>query len=400
MSTDNSNFDRLKEISDSHASISELAEKFQKDYHELSEKFEQQSQQLEQTNEQLTEALVTNSKLSVYLNNILECLNAGVVVFGVDGNINLFNKAAERLTGILKNDALNKNYKDVFPNDEHAPTYNLLEIKEIKVHGEKWFATQPVGYSSSKIYNEDNEFCGIVEILYDISAEKKLRETIRHVSALAALGEMAATVAHQVRNPLAGIIGFTDLLQRDLPDDHSSALISKKISTGAKELNRIITNLLDFTKKVEPKYRELDMVSFIKKTTESIFTEPYAVNNVIDFQTNIESVLLRFDPILMRQAFVNIIQNACQIMEPDGGTVSVTLEIVDGNIIRIEFIDTGKGFSQEDSDKLFKPFFTTRNNGIGLGLSMVRKVVDFHNGAVTSKISKSGGAVFTIDLPL
>jgi len=400
MRKDNQKLNNLKRISDSYISISDLAEKFQKDYQEISEKFELQSQQLEQTNIQLTEALVSNSKLSVYLNNILECLNAGVVVFGIDGSINLFNKAAERLTGISKIDILNTNYQDVFPQDEHAPTYNLLESKEIKVHGEKWFGAQPVGYSSSKIFDDDNVFCGVVEILYDISAEKKLRETIRHVSALAALGEMAATVAHQVRNPLAGIIGFTDLLQRDLPEDHSSSLISKKISTGAKELNRIITSLLDFTKKMEPKYLELDMVNFIENIIKSLSSEPYAVNSVIDFKTDVESISYKFDPILLRQAFINIIQNACQIMEPDGGTVTVTLEIINSNNLRIKFIDTGKGFSIEEKEKLFKPFYTTRNNGIGLGLSMVKKVVDFHNGVIDSGISENGGAVFIIDLPI
>jgi len=400
MELDNQKLEELIKIADSYVSLSELAEKLQNDYREISKKFETQSQRLEQANIQLTEALAANSRLSTYLNNILECLNAGIVVFGVDGRISLFNKAAERLTGITRDDAYNNNYLDVFPGEEHNPTFNLLKGTEVKVRGEKWYSSQPVGYSANRIFDDDGNFYGVVEILHDIAAEKKLRETIRHVSALAALGEMIATVAHQVRNPLSGIIGFSELLIRDFPQDHPSANISQKIYKGAKELNKIITNLMDFTKKTEPEFRELDILKFIRDVVEKLADEPFIGKVKIELHSDIKEYNYKFDPILMRQAFINIAHNACQAIEPDEGVLKITVEENDQNNLIIKFHDTGKGFPAEDCEKLFKPFYTTRANGTGLGLSMAKKVVDFHNGAIYAENRESGGAVFTIELPL
>jgi len=390
----------LKEVTDSYISLAELAEKLQDDYQDLLQKFEKQSCQLEEINLQLTDALAINSRLSVYLNNILEHLDAGVVVFDIDEHINMFNRAAENLTGIEREYALAKKYSEVFSGDEHFPTLSLLHGEESRVRGEKWFGSQPVGYSSCRIFDENHYCCGVVEILYDMSSEKKLRDTIRHVSALAAVGEMAATVAHQVRNPLAGIVGFSDLLKRDLGDEHQSAELAGKISGGAKELNRIITSLLDYTKKTKPEYRELDLIEFASETFRSISAEYYTSNMSIEFDSELDHLNYRFDPILMRQAFDNIIQNACQAMGTEGGVLKLTIKKNDRNRLVIIFSDNGIGIPQEDVENIFKPFFTTRNNGIGLGLSMAKKVVDFHSGSISALSPESGGAVFTIELPL
>jgi len=400
MELDNQQIEELVKIADSYISLSELAEKLQNDYQEISKKFETQSRQLEEVNIQLTETLASNSQLSVYLNNILECLNAGIVVFGVDGRINLFNKAAERLTGITRDNAYNENYLDVFPGEEHRLTFDLLEGTDAKIRGEKWYGSQPVGYSANRIFDSDGNFYGVVEILHDISAEKKLRETIRHVSALAALGEMIATVAHQVRNPLAGIIGFSELLVRDFPEGHPSADISKKIYKGAKELNKIIVNLMEFTKKTEPEFREIELLKFMDDVVEKLMHEPFIGKVKIELHSDIKQHEYRFDPILMRQAFVNIAHNACQAMSPDEGILTITVEENNQNFLVIKFHDTGKGFPDKDCEKLFKPFYTTRADGTGLGLSMVKKVVDFHSGAVFAENQENGGAVFTIELPL
>lgn len=400
MQADDRRLDELMKITDSYVSLSELASKLQADYLELSDRFEKQSHQLEEINHQVTKALEANSKLSTYLNNILECLDAGVVVFGIDGIIYLFNRAAENLTGITRKKAVNRHYNAIFPGDEHASTFGLTSGSETKTRGEKWFGSQPVGYSSSKIFDENGGCCGVVEILYDISGEKKLRETIRQVSALAALGEMSAIVAHQVRNPLAGIIGFANLLQRDLPSDHPSAHLSRKISKGANELNRIMTNLLNYTKQTKPDFRELDMIKFIKEVISSYMNEPVAEKIQIDFQTDVNEIFYRFDPVLFRQVFLNIIENAIQAMEPDGGKLTLSVKTDAGQWLKIIFKDTGKGFPQEDCDKLFKPFYTTRRNGTGLGLSMVKKVIDFHSGTVKANSPAGGGAEFTIGLPL
>lgn len=400
MELDDKHVEELKKVTDSYISIAELAEKLQRDYVDLSNKFEKQSFQFEEINSQLAEALSLNNQLSVHLNNILECLDAGVVVLDGEGQITTFNRAAERLTGLARDNVLMKQYDEVFFGDEHQPTLSLLDGEEIKVRGEKWFGTQPVGYSSSRISDENNIFCGVVEILYDISAEKKLRETIRHVSALAAVGEMAATVAHQVRNPLAGIIGFTDLLKRDLGDNNRGSALADKILIGAKELNRIITSLLDYTRKTSPDFHDLDLARFLNETISSLMQEDHALNVKFEMISDIQELTYRFDPVLFRQVITNLFHNACQAMEPDGGTIRLSVRRRDDDRLIIVFADSGNGFPEDDAEEMFKPFYTTRNNGVGLGLSMVRKVIDFHNGKIYASNNPEGGAVFTIELPL
>ena len=298
MDLDEKNLEELKRLSNSYLSISDLAENLQAHYRELSDRFEEQNHRLEDVNIQLSDALQANGRLSTYLTNILESINAGIVVIDSNGKINIFNPAAERLSGISREKAIAHKYEQVFPGDDHAPTLGLLDSKECRVHGEKWFASQPVGYSACRIHDTDGACKGVVEILYDLAAEKKLRETISHVSALAAVGEMAATVAHQIRNPLAGIIGFVDLLKRDLGDSHASADVVAKIDLGARELNRIITVLLDYTRKLQPDFRELDLVDFLDETAKALATEPFGANIRIEYSASIKQLPYRFDPLL------------------------------------------------------------------------------------------------------
>ena len=400
MESDERRIDEVKKAADSYFSLTELTDKLQKDYQELSSEFEKQSKQLEDINSQLSDAVAINGQLSAYLNNILEGLDAGVIVLDSQGQINLFNQAAERLTGYSRDDVLARDYREIFAGDEHRPTLDLIKSDDMKVRGEKWFSNQPVGYSASRIIDNEGSYCGVVEILYDLSAEKKLRETISHVSALAALGEMAATVAHQVRNPLAGIIGFTDLLKRDLGADHKSSKLVDKISSGARELNRIITSLLDYTRKTEPDFRELDIVKFISDSMKTLSMESYATSVEINYVYAVNSCVCRFDPILLHQAISNIVHNACQAMEPDGGSLKLTVETTDDNFLQVTFADSGRGLPEIEADKLFTPFYTTRSDGVGLGLSMVKKAVDYHNGRLEAYNHPAGGAVFVIKIPL
>jgi len=392
--------DDLEKITDSYSSLAELARRLQADYSELAERFERQSAQLEEINQRVTDALEANNRLSAYLANILDSLDAGVIVFDTNGCINRFNRSAERLTGISSERAIGVRYDRLFDAEEHALTAGIFGGSEDRIRGEKWFGEQPVGYSVSKIYDNGGNCLGAVEILYDLSSEKKLRETISQVSALAALGEMSAIIAHQVRNPLAGVIGFANLLSRDIGVDHPAAPSVQKIIEGATEVNRIITNLLDFTRRAKPDYKLLDIVEFSRQTLESIRTQAFAANLDIKFKTDVESIHYRFDPLLFRQMYSNLIENAAQSVGPGGGALSLSVRMLDTRHLALEFADTGCGFAEQDPSQLFKPFYTTRRNGSGLGLSMVKRVVDFHNGVITAESPPGGGAVFTVILPL
>jgi PAS domain S-box-containing protein len=400
MEMDRRQLNDLQKITDSYASLSELADKLRADYLDVSDQFEKQTLQLEDINRQVTDALASNSRLSAYLNIILECLDVGVIVFDTEGVVSLFNESAEKLTGIPRDQAMGHYYRDLFIGDEHSTTITLLKSGENRVRGEKWFGEQPIGYSSSKILDDTGTCLGVVEILYDMAAEKKLRETIRQVSALAALGEMSAIVAHQVRNPLAGVLGFADLLTRDLPPEHPSAPLAAKISQGAREVNRIITNLLDFTRKTRPEYREMDLVKFMRDVVETIREQPFAPNLKTELSCDVDSLMYRFDPLLFRQVIYNIAENAVQSMEPEGGLLRLSLTRSENKHIILTFADSGRGFAEEEAENLFKPFYTTKRNGTGLGLSIVKKIIDFHNGIIRAESKPGEGAVFTINLPL
>ncbi len=231
------------------------------------------------------------------------------------------------------------------------------------------------------------------------SLEKAQAEVVRH-ERLAALGELAAVMAHEVRNPLGVIFNSLTSLKRRAVADPEASLLLGIVGEEADRLNRIVGDLLDFARPYEAERSPIELEPVVASAVEAAAS---ATNAQVKVVTEFAQALPRFviDGHLVRQAVVNLVMNAIQAM-PKGGTVTVRVSAQQKNgtsAARIEVADEGVGISPATEKHIFQPFFTTKATGTGLGLAVVKRIVDAHHGEISVRSAMGGGTTFTVTLP-
>ncbi|GBU24348.1 histidine kinase protein [Fibrobacteria bacterium R8-3-H12] len=214
----------------------------------------------------------------------------------------------------------------------------------------------------------------------DIQGEqiKKMQEEIQQSRVLSALGEMAATVAHEIRNPLGGIAGYASLLARSIPPEDQRRKYVDKIIGGISSLNKIVSNLLVYTRKTNLQKQSIDLVAWAEAILShaeiEIEKEKKQVRIERDFPA--EPLNAEIDSEKLQQVMLNLLINGIQAIEAEG-KIFVSIKL-NGDAAEITVADTGKGIEQEHLKNIFTPFFTTKEQGTGLGLAIVKKIVDLH----------------------
>ena len=416
------------QFSESFETFNKIISNLQRQYLTLEKEYGQQGQRLEEINEQLRRTIADNRAVASFLNSILTSLSSGVVAVDCDGVISHYNKAAEQITGIGTSRALGYKYDEVISAREGGQFSALgtilsgtefdSEEKTILNHAGNEI---PVSVSTSLLKGGDDDNMGAVEIFFDLTKTKKLEEEISRVKTLAALGEMAATVAHEVRNPLGGIAGFASLLKRELEGDEEKAKLAEKIITGVDTLNRTVVALLDYTHKDQLNLRSVSLEALLEDTVGYDRAEMKAAEMdegeegrkapriKMEVLVGDRNLKLLCDPHLMRQMLLNLLRNSREAM-PDGGEITIIADRVSDEhdcpvqypAVWIEVEDNGCGIDEEIIDKIFQPFFSAKegNNGSGLGLATVYKTVQAHNGKISVKSEAGKGSVFRIVLPI
>jgi PAS domain S-box-containing protein len=411
----------LESFTDSFASFNKITEKLHFAYKELEEKFEDLNRKLEDANQELRESLLEKHRLSNYLNNILESINSGVLAIDSENRITLFNRAAEEIVGLKAEEVFGKNYDQIWGDvpQDLTPFYTLKNKEPIS-NQEKEMENKkgkkiPLGFSTSLLTNGEGEVLGAVEVFFDLSQLKKLEEEVMRVKTLAALGEMAATVAHEVRNPLGGIAGFAALLERDLEDTDPRKKLVRKIIEGVENLNRIVSNLLTYTRQIKLNLLETDFQKFLDEIL-NFFEFDLKRNNrkvklIKDY--GFQEAKCRFDPEQIRQVILNLLQNASQSII-DSGEIKTKvfsnralsqadwdiIEVSDEERLILQISDNGKGMNKTTLEKLFTPFFTTKEHGTGLGLSIAKKIVQSHKGKIEVESEEGKGTTVRISIPM
>ncbi|MBD3233952.1 MAG: PAS domain S-box protein [candidate division Zixibacteria bacterium] len=391
-------------FSNSFLSFTEMTQQLQAAYKELEDRYETLNRKLQETNIELRQSLGEKERLSSYLNNILENLNSGVIVIDIEGRVKLFNRAAERILKFPASRIINKKYSDFFDIAEQIRgCLETLESGRVFTEEEKVVTNADgslfnIGFSTSLLRAPDGEIIGAVEVFYDLTKLKKLEREMARVSTLAALGRMAATIAHEIRNPLGGISGFAALLSKDIDDDDPRKRLVSKITKGVSNLNRIVNGLLDFTR--EPKLEPIptSFPELIDEVVDNIAHESQYSDIVIERDIDEAVEKQEVDRDSFKQILSNLINNAMQA-SANGGKVRIVLKQSDSRV-RLEIIDTGIGITEDNINRIFDPFFTTRERGTGLGLAIVKKLVNAQGGSIFAESGGSNkGARFVISLP-
>jgi PAS domain S-box-containing protein len=387
------------------------AERLSTAYESMQVDFKKINLELDKKNSELEESLTRQEEMRTYLNSILESMENGVIGVDIEGNVTHFNRAASEITGYDVTDVMHKPFIDFFGSDtqEEPMLLYVLNTGKEQLRDEKvmWHSDGhpvPVSYQTAILRDSKGTRIGAVEIFSDISRIKALEKEMQQAKTMAALGEMSATVAHEIRNPLGAMGVWAGLLERDINADDPRRKTLGKIIEGLSKLNKIVSNLLVYTRPVKTELRKVQIDKVIAEIIDfvQIEIERLKQNIVIDRMFGDLPVFVLVDPEKMGQVVLNLCLNAIQAM-PEKGTLTVHIDKQEdaGHGYAVLTIgDTGIGIEKELISKIFDPFFTTKENGTGLGLAIVKKFVESHSGYIDVKSVPGEGTQVKVFLPL
>ena len=364
----------------------------------------QLSLQLEDAYRKLEERAIQLINIQDYTQSILRSITSGVLTVGPDGSVATANPAAERMLGMSEFEMVPRPIGLLFRTDGGISgdvakvlagrlPLALREATLVTAGGKEVH----VQASTSRMRAVGGTVLGAVVTLEDVSDIKALTDQLIRADRLAAMGELTAGVAHEVRNPLGVIRASVQLLEDARCDAGRIHEAAEVIKQEIDRLDRVIKALLDFGRPSTPTLVHADINSVLEDVV--LFTQRFAgqsdVSIVENLQTDLPLVLA--DPDQLKQVVLNLVTNAVQAMGASGGTITIQTK-GDGEYVEISVADTGPGIAPQDLTKVFDPFFTKRAEGTGLGLTIVHRIIDEHEGHIEVE-SGPTGTVFTVTLP-
>ena len=334
---------------------------------------------------------------------IMESMVDGIITIDNDGKVTAINKAARRIMG-LNQEVIGINYVSLFPGHPkfRSALLETLHTGKNFIGYEEEFSRSdgtivPISVSTSML-NNNQHTVGAVLVFKDLLEHRAFEDRVRRVDRLAAVGELAAGVAHEIRNPLAAISGSVQILVDELPKDHSSRVFGDVVLKEVDRLNVVIEDLLYFAKPstnhvscVHPNELVADTLSLL---SPSLKKDLVVLEKCFDPTIG----LIAVDAELIKQVLVNLLLNAVQALPPEGGKITVTTLTVNEGV-EIIVKDSGRGMDPESIPRIFDPFFTTKDTGTGLGLAVSNKIIEIHRGYIRVESTVGLGSAFTICLP-
>jgi signal transduction histidine kinase len=255
-----------------------------------------------------------------------------------------------------------------------------------------------LGVTVSPLSNEEGKPSGVICLFADLTPVIEMEEQLRLKESLAEVGELTAGIAHEFRNGLATIHGYARLLDRNaLPESFRPHLDGIRQETQA--LGEVVTNFLNFARPAQVAWSPIDLRAVVERAADEVRGDARAKGG--DVMVQGEFPTIEGDDVLLRQAFSNLVRNAIEACADSAGGPRIIIDgHVEGANLRVSIDDNGPGIPATARDRVFRPFFTTKGRGTGLGLSLVQKIVVTHNGRVHAASSPGGGASLQVILPL
>jgi PAS domain S-box-containing protein len=382
-------------------------------YQRLEKKVDLGQKQLQEINEKLRQKIDELNEIRSFNESILQNLYGGVVTYTKEGIITFMNKSGAELLGWEEKKVLGRSIDEVlYSDDKEASLFHRSlegngeffgEMNILKKGGEKI----PVEVFLSYLRNKEGNITGVTGILRDITEKKEIETRMRRMDKLASLGQLASGIAHEIKNPLAGIGSAIQVLSSSIQLDDSQKVVVKEILNQVNRLDGTIKNLLGFAKPGQPKLMATDLREIIEAVM--FLVSPRVKKHNIQIHLDLQKDLPRMmiDPQQVQQALLNVVLNAVEAMA-SGGTLSISSkEIVAPGpskkekkpYVSLIISDTGTGVSEEVMAQIFNPFYTTKPAGTGLGLSITQRIIEQHNGRIDIKSESGKGTTFTIELP-
>ncbi len=338
-------------------------------------------------------------QLDLLHKSIIESVDSGILTIDLNGNIKSFNKGAEKITGFLRSEIINKKLSDVFP-----VLSSVLNKENQWKQGNRFEVVGSgniLGCSVTPLVDSNRKKIGNTLIFQDLTIIKEMERKIERNKRLAFVGEMAAGLAHEIRNPLASISGPIQMLSKDLRLDETDRKLMQIILRGKDRLDGFVKDFLLLARPKPSERRDINVKVIIDDLLESLrfsheWREDIEVIKNLCNQTSIYG-----NKAEIRQVIWNMISNAVQAM-PEGGKLKIeTSEVFNDTkeYLEIRISDNGCGIEEKNQDKVFEPFYTTKKNGTGLGLAIVNRIVESHMGKIRIKSKPGKGTDCIVLLP-
>lgn len=328
--------------------------------------------------------------------NIVESISSGLITTGLDGHITLVNTAALRLLESYESALIGKSIQTLFmtplPLAGPVPTHGEVRL----MTNNNFRKTFRVAVSSLTV--PERGTLGHVYTLDDLTEIRRLEREVRMQDKLAAVGRLAAAIAHEIRNPLTSIAGSVSMLTEvpDLNPEHKQLL--EIVTRESERLNAIITDFLAYSRTKQYQFAVVDLLPLLQDTLTLLQNRLTKENSGIQIKQNhqVQKAFARVDGDKLKQVFWNICGNAVRAMK-DGGTLTVSITVV-GEDWQISFADTGPGINPQLVEKIFEPFQSQFEGGTGLGLAIVYQIMQAHDGKVWARSKQGRGCEFVLRL--
>jgi two-component system sensor histidine kinase PilS (NtrC family) len=362
------------------------------------------SERLKTTREALEEKSIDLQELQALNESIVRSMADGMVTIDLGGWITGFNKAAEEVTGLTAGEVIGMSFSGVFNWPDADALFDEVDAAAgLPYRRELSFLRKDrdlvLGMTFSQLKNEQGSVTGLLGIFQDLTLMKGMELEMKKKERLAAIGEISAGMAHEIRNPLASLSGSLQLLKEELDLGEENRNLMDIALNEMDRLNNIVTEFLIYARPKAPDMEGCDLVSIVKDTAGLVVNSRELGEDVrLDADLPDEPVWISADPGQIKQVLLNLLVNAVQSI-PGSGTVRIKVGANGHGSAVVSVEDDGEGIDKEDLDRIFYPFYSTKERGSGLGLSIVYRIVEEHGGSIKVESEPGKGARFMVTLP-
>ena len=354
---------------------------------------------------QLAAATRSLADLRALHERIVESIRSGLITTDLHGRIYTFNAAAEEITGYKAAEITGQDASMFFGDMRRQIADSMAAASDGKVSPrfEIDCLTQSgfmlrLGFSIAPLFAESRETTGLVITFQDLTDVRVMEETARRQDRLAAVGRLAASIAHEIRNPLAAMRGSIQMLRSEMDGESDQAQLMEIILRESDRLNKIVADYLNYARPRRSELKDVDVCAIVRDTLKLLRNSPeIADGHKLSEDLPDQPIIVKGDGEQLKQVCWNVARNAMQAM-PEGGEFRIAVGRTESHRLRLTFTDDGCGMTPEQVERLFEPF-TSTTGGTGLGLSIVYQIIRDHNGTINVRSRQSEGTTITIELP-
>lgn len=345
------------------------------------------SKQLSATGGKLVEREEDFKKLAALQRKILASMPSGLITCRADGSVSFINRAGAAILGVEPQVAEAGSIEALIP--------GVLRLnrsaRRIELPVQTGAGKRVLGLSISSLENDG----ALLVVFQDLTELRRMEDELKRSDHLAALGKLAAQLAHEIRNPLAAMRGSAQMLAGDKGLDQTSARLADILVRESDRLSELVDEVLRFARPPPPVLKEGSLDGLVRETVEMLRVDPLA--HGVEIEESLSPVRAELDAGQLRQVLINLLRNAFAAVGP-GGRVRVTVDAPEGHP-RVRIWDSAGSIPAQDLDRIFEPFYTTREGGTGLGLSTAHSIIRAHGGMIQVSSSPTEGTEFVVGLP-